>query len=215
MNYLQITQAALSFADRSDSETVNNIDNFLRMVEAKIDRVLRVQQMEAADTVTVLAGEVSAQLPADFAEMREFTKFISYEPVIYQYVPQRTFFYAVDTNLKASDIIPAAAGIYTLIGSNTVGVLPKDDNVDVPYAFTYYKKVAPLVPDLPGNTNWVSEQYPDVYIAGLVYEISCFVKNPEAAKLWNERFVSALNELTEQNWLRKWPGASLVITLGD
>jgi hypothetical protein len=58
--------------------------------------------------------------------------------------------------------------------------------------------------------NEISVFYPDAYIAGIIFEISSFVKNPDAAAAWNARFDSILGELTAQNWLKKWPASSLV-----
>lgn len=209
MNYTEIVATALAFADRTDSETVNNVPNFLKMVEAKINRVIRAQQMEVTAFIAIPADVGGFDLPIDFAEAREV---LQYDVVAGTSVPLQFLtphaFSAVKAAFDKNGIIPQIP--YFSIISNNVAIFPVP-SVDYAVFLVYYSKIVPLT--VVADNNWVSEQYPDIYISGLVFEISSFVKNPDAAMAWNSRFDAALGELTSQNWLRKWPGASLVMTI--
>ena len=210
MNYSEITQAALSFADRFDTGTIGNLNVFLRMIEAKVNRVMRAQQMELSDAILVDPDVNHFHLPLDCAEVRSVGLFTNFDTKRMQFVTLAQFSKIVADKVQPSGDI---SGYYTFI-DDLVYVYPVS-TTDAVYGIVYYAKIPPLLPTSPDDTNWLSEQYPDIYISGLVFEINAYTKNPDASSNWSERFNSALNELTEQNWLRKWPGASLVMSIED
>ena len=212
MNYSEIVEAALSFADRTDTETVAKIPVFVKMVESKINRVLRTQEIEAVETVILFedGGDPGsyAILPSNFSEMREATVFDEDTNEYYtmQYITPKAF-----NDLVKNPFLPVGkqyAGqiIYTIKSNLLLTNATFSNSGDV--KIQYYKKVTPLTEADPENE--ISVFYPDAYIAGIVFEISSFVKNPDAAAAWNARFDSILGELTTQNWLKKWPASSLV-----
>jgi hypothetical protein len=210
MNYTEIVEAALSFADRTDTETVAKIPVFVKMVESKINRVLRIQEVEVGGTIELLDGGniTGNQLPPDFSEMRGAMVYdlgaAAYFPM--QYVTPKVF-----SDLLKNPNLPvgrqyASQAVYT-ISSNVLSTSAAFFTGLTAF-IQYYKRVVPLTEAEPDNE--ISALYPDAYIAGIVFEISSFVKNPDAAAAWNGRFDSILNELTAQNWLKKWPASSLV-----
>lgn len=210
MDYSEIVEAALSFADRTDTETVAKIPVFIKMVESKINRVLRIQEVEVGASIELFDGGVAAEgpLPADFSEIREAMIYDAdidaYIPM--QYVTLKAFFDLIkNPNLPVGKQYPSQT-VYTIASnvlSTNAAFFP-----GLTASIQYYKRVVPLTEAEPDNE--ISALYPDAYIAGLVFEISSFVKNPDAAAAWNGRFNSILGELTAQNWLKKWPASSLV-----
>jgi hypothetical protein len=79
MDYSEIVEASLSFADRTDTETVAKIPVFIKMVESKINRVLRTQEIEVVETLIPFEdGDDPGSyviLPSNFSEIREATVF--------------------------------------------------------------------------------------------------------------------------------------------
>lgn len=212
MDYSEIVEASLSFADRTDTETVAKIPVFIKMVESKINRVLRIQEIEAVETfIPFEDGDDPGSyviLPSNFSEIREATVFNEDTNEYYtmQYITPKVF-----NDLVKNPFLPVGkqyAGqiIYTIKSDLllTNATFSNGGGIKI----QYYKKVTPLTEADPENE--ISVFYPDAYIAGIVFEISSFVKNPDAAAAWNARFDSILGELTTQNWLKKWPASSLV-----
>lgn len=212
MDYSEIVEAALSFADRTDTETVAKIPVFIKMVESKINRVLRTQEIEVVETVILFEDGDDpgsyAILPSNFSEMREATVFDEDTNEYYtmQYITPKVF-----NDLVKNPFLPVGKQytgqiIYTIKSNLLLTNATFSNGGDI--KIQYYKKVTPLTEADPENE--ISVFYPDAYIAGIVFEISSFVKNPDAAAAWNARFDSILGELTTQNWLKKWPASSLV-----
>lgn len=210
MDYSEIVEASLSFADRTDTETVAKIPVFIKMVESKINRVLRIQEVEVSTVIEMFDGGSTSggALPADFSEIREAA---IYDLGADAYVPMQYVTPKVFADLLKNPNLPvgrqyASQAVYT-IRSNVLSTSAAFAT-GLTAVIQYYKRVVPLTEAEPDNE--ISALYPDAYIAGIVFEISSFVKNPDAAAAWNDQFNSILGELTSQNWLKKWPASSLV-----
>ena len=68
----------------------------------------------------------------------------------------------------------------------------------------YYRKVPDLKSGAPNN--WVSDDYPDLYIFGVRMEIAAFVKNMESQVLWEGRFDKIIAEMVEEDDDIRWSG---------
>jgi hypothetical protein len=60
----------------------------------------------------------------------------------------------------------------------------------------------------------MSQDYPDIYLSGVVAEIELFVKNYDAAGIWAQRLVMATQELDASDNTERWSGSSLVMRVG-
>lgn len=202
MNYDELVSAAKSYADRNDAEVNQNIDVFILMAESRINRKLQVRkQTHRIFTQTFDNFEYYA-LPKDYAGMRAIN--FTYEkdgvkntyPVTYitpnemDVVDDKKYNHPMFYTIVADQI-----RIYPVFGGGTLEVL-------------YYRKVPPLTKT--NTTNWLSEDSPDIYLSGIIAEIESFVKNAEAAQLWDARMTRAINELTDSDVGQRWAGAQLV-----
>jgi hypothetical protein len=64
------------------------------------------------------------------------------------------------------------------------------------FLFHYRGKFA-LAAD--GDTNWLLQENPDVYLFGSLVEAGAFMKAKSAPSMWNERFTQAMNEIGDQD----------------
>lgn len=201
MNYTEIKTAALSIADREDTETVDNIDVFLRIVEARISRKLKVGDMSVRKEIATVEDQEYYDLPAGFAGLRDIEIKDSATAT-----DRATLKYYSPESLNNHSTNKGQEVAYTII-ANQLQIVP--DKGDLTLELVYYKKVTAL--DSTNNENWISIDNPDAYIFGLMVEISAFVKDAEAANLWDARFKEALNDIDDDDQETRWSGQSLQI----
>ena len=197
LTYTDIVATALDYADRADDvDVVNRMDVFLRVVEARVNRILQTGRQSKRAHVFTTKDSVFYSLPEDFAGMRnillkETTQ--STSGVVLDYVnPEVLNTYAANNS---------RGGIYTIV-SCSLQVWPSEDNKVL--EITYYQQVPPLSNTI--ITNWLSKISPDAYIQGLLVEISSFVKDQESMSLWDSRFRQTLVDMQYEDDIDRWSG---------
>lgn len=205
MNYTEIKNMALGYSDRSDTEITSKMDLFLRMVESRINRALETQTM--INTVqTVLVDNVfEYTLPTDYLSIKDI-KIVNLDNENYSYPlemasPERVTTFRMDGSDQR---------IYAVLG-NTVQICsnPYDADLNLVLEISYYQKLTAL--DGVNTTNWISTNHPDAYIFGLMVEINSYVKDADAAMLWENRFNGVLSEITSQDSRYLWSGPTLKV----
>jgi len=199
MNYTEIVAAAKAYADRNDSEINANVDVFLKMSESKINRVLRVSEMTVRATVSTITDKEYYALPPDFSGMRDAELQIGSTRHPLEYLPpsQMNIIYNYEESTNY---------YYTILAGN-LHLLPIQD-AGALIEMVYYQKLPPL-DGVIIESNWVSETYPDIYIAAMMVEIESFVKNAEAVTIWEARFDKAIAALDLADSKDRWSGPPL------
>jgi len=209
MTYDEITSVALSYSDReSDAELPSKLDSFLRIVESRVDRVLKTQKMTIRTLLNTVQGQEYYGLPADFAGLRDIE--IRGQDNIGGAARERvTLEYLTPEQMNSATGFSAGTGnIYYTIIANQLQISPTQDNMVL--ELVYYRKLPNLTAN--DNTNWLSDDNPDTYVFGLMVEISAFVKNPDATSLWNSRFKESLGEIDLDDSKARWSGSMLTVT---
>lgn len=59
-----------------------------------------------------------------------------------------------------------------------------------------------LLPDLDSGpaTNWVLQYHPDLYLYGMLREMSLFLKQDQRLMIWRQEFDRRINDLQRQGW---------------
>lgn len=208
MNYSDVVALALSYADRQDDEVVDRIDNFLLVVESRINRKLKTKDMTVRSRVTLTEGEEYYALPDDFAGTKDAEYLASGDSSVRltaQYVsPEQMNNYS--TKLSAGDY--TYSKVYYTIVANQFQILPAKAGL---FEIVYYQKL----PNLKTvTTNWLSEAFPDCYLFGLMVEINAFIKDAQASALWEDRFAMALEEIETDDNRQKSGGTALQTRVG-
>ena len=205
MVYDDIVKLALAYADKEkDPEISGNVDNFIRIVESRLNYKLKIQKMAARATLNTVENQLYYGLPPDFAgirdiEIREANDSLAVTTLVYCNPEQMNRMIGL-----SSDIY-----YYTVIADQLqISQSPYNHILEI----VYYRKVPNL--SVTDSTNWVSEEYPDLYVFGLQVEINSFIKDAEAAALWDTRFKEKLSEIIEDDQITRWSGTSLVIKNG-
>ncbi|AWM23442.1 phage adaptor protein [Sinorhizobium fredii] len=166
---------------------------FLGLAELKLNRGLRVADMEVTDMITLTSGD--GALPDDFLEARE-VKNASGIPIRAVSLQQITNSYMEQSGTPAA---------YAIVG-NTIKVRPiADEDIGI----TYYGKIPPLTVTEP--TNWLLTKAPDVYLYGLVNEIAIWKKDVDGARAAQGLMMLALSGLTIQDERARWGNAQVVV----
>jgi len=204
MNYTEIINLALSYSDRTDSDITERMGDFVKIVEARINRALRVNQMSTRSIVVTLKDQQYIGLPKDFAGIRDI------EVKEKGATKGTTIHYINPEQMNGAIQVDGPGNIYYTIISNQIQLFPAQD--DKLLEIVYYRLLDHL--DIDNDTNWLSLRYPDSYVFGLIVEIESFVKNPTGAEMWNQRFESALQEISHEDQIDRWSGTPLTVKVG-
>lgn len=207
MNYTEIKTVSQSIADRFDTDTTNNLDNFLRIVESKINHKLQVMEKETALSIAIVAATFDYALPADYGSLRS---------IHWEHNGRRVPMTLI-TPEKYDDIRdkPTTVPTENLYSHPFIGYVIKEDrrlyitqDLEVgDIKGTYLQRVPQLT---SGNANnWVSDDYPEAYLFGMVAEIKAFAKNNEGFVLWDGRFKEALQDIIDDDAHQKWSGTPM------
>jgi hypothetical protein len=206
MNYNDIINLTLGYADRQDLEVTSRMDNFLRVTEARINRTLMTLDMSSrAKTAMSLTLEYYP-LPTDYSVMR------SIKVIDNTNSTSRVTLLQVNPEQMANLVNNGETQFpcYTVISGN-IHVQPFYDS-DHSLEIDYFRTLPPLSTDL--TTNWLSDSNPDAYVFGLLVEINSFIKDAEASALWDNRFQQAMSEITMNDAKSTWSGTSLTTLVG-
>jgi hypothetical protein len=187
-NYSDLQETALDVIGRTgDTSLTAYAPVAIALVEAKLNRNLRVSEMEDTATLTGTGGDYA--LPDDFADWRQ-VRIASYAPL--EYV---TPDWASDTYPTGGSGIPR---FFTIKGS-TLTVFPASSSSVI---LDYYQKIPPLSDSLPSN--WLLGSHPDVYLFMTLSELCTYTKDPEAALLWNQRGMTAVEEVRTADRIKRY-----------
>lgn len=212
MNFTEITDTALSYADREDTDVTSRIDKFLLMTEARINKKLKVTDMSARaliDLAAGAAGQVVFALPSDFGGLRSIkVDNVGGRQCTLTYVNPEQL--ANRISLGELGFNRANQRIYYNIVAKELHLYPNPDagNLEI----TYYQKVPALTVAAPNN--WISDDNPECYIFGLLVEITAFAKDADAFAIWQGRFNESIIDMEFDDSITRWSGTPLVVHVG-
>lgn len=203
MDYAEIVKVALGYADRQDKEVSDNMDNFLRVVESRVNRRLKINEQSTRSRILTSIDEEYYGLPSDFSAVRD----IELQNV--EGATTATLALVNPEQMNQHKIAGTKTMIYSII-ANQLQIHPKQDGKVI--EIVYYQKVPEL--GTLSATNWLSINYPDCYIFGLLVEISAFVKDATTADLWDARFNNVIEETIVNDQKNRWSGTPLQTRIG-
>ena len=171
MNYTQIQSEIASWLNRDD--LTEKIPTFIELVEARLNRMMRVRQMETAMASTAIASNIITP-DADTLEPK-----VLWRPGFEQ-LP-----------LKASPLEMVIAN-----GTTGVPTMYAWNGTDLYFDGTgniqgvLYEKIPPIATN---TTNWVGDSYYGLYVFGALAEAALFIGDDPTA--WLARFDQIANEM--------------------
>lgn len=205
MLYEDIVMLALAYTDRERTRSgiEARIDDFLSIVEARLNRVLSTDAMQKVTTIARVADATEYPLPIDYLKTRQLvirnTLTGAKADLVYLSPEQQT-------NITKGC---APDNGYTIVNSNIV-ITPLAINNDLYLAYTA------VVPPLTASAseNWFSKMHPDCYIYGLAAEISVYVKDMDTYTVMYARYNDAINEISFLDAVAIPSGTALQVRVG-
>lgn len=157
------------------------------LAEAKINRKLRVMEMEANATGSSTNGVIA--LPTDFAGWRR-VEASPYGPLQFQ-----------EPDYLAARYPAGEGGIptfFTIQGTNLITYPAYTGDVSL----DYYQRIPALSDTAP--TNWVLTNHPDIYLFLTLSELNAYAKDAEAALMWNQRGITAVEEVNTDDKTKRY-----------
>jgi len=203
MNYNQIKNVALNYADREDANTAAAMDDFLRIVEARINRLLDIREMSQRAIISVSEEDHEYYgLPAGFSGIRSIE-------VKDPDVPNtRHNAQYLSNELMNMHINSSGSEVKYTIQADQFHIFPPP-LIGCLIEIVYYGDLIPLSDIDPQN--FMSDIYPDVYIFGLLVEISSYTKDEAAAAQWEGRFRGVVDDLSQADQVDRWSGNPLTM----
>jgi hypothetical protein len=198
MTRKELFDLAKLYSDRFDADVDVALPKLCALAEGRISRMIRISEMSEPWTTDIVDGREYYELPHDFAGIRNIQYvFESGSKVSPQYVnPEQA-------NRAMSD-----GNHYYTIMTDRLRLAPPVSG-DGYILLAYYQRIPPLVDD--GDSNWMLDKYPDVYISALMAEIETFVKNDERHLMWLAKLDKSFSELTTKDQHDRWSGHPLTI----
>ncbi len=207
MTYTEIIETVKGIADRPlDVELDTIMDSFITLTEANVNRNLRIDKMSTTHSIDTIEDTKSYNLPDDFGSIRvaKLAKLDPLEEKIINYVTPEGLEY--HRHGKENGIFDITR-VYTLINQKIH--LSPTINSGFQLRLEYYQ----VVPHLSSSntTNWLSNEYPDIYINGLLYRVKDFVGMPEQSEFYKTRFMELLNDTMGADSRDTWGSSSLTM----
>jgi hypothetical protein len=180
------------------SEVVAHLPAAIRLVEANVNRNVRVRPMMHRATAS-LTGRFIA-LPGDF---------LAAAGLQLNTAPFRRLDFRTAEALDALKPALASAGLprwYTVVGGE-IEVLPAPDAA-LEAELTYYQKLPALSDANPSN--WLLAAHPDVYFHGTLAIAGPYVNDPRSTA-WAAMYDAALEELSLEDDRARFPQGRVAI----
>lgn len=208
MNYSELVATSQAYADRQDTEVVMNMDTFILMTEARVNRLLKTREQSCRIFAPTVEGQEYYPLPPDYIGMRDIQLD---DPIPTTTYEAQQFNYLNPEQFNAVRGQPYCGTLWYTVIANQIQIFPIQD-AGLAIELIYFQRVPPLTATDPDN--WMATNHPDIYLAGMCAEISLFAKDYEAAKGWYDRLKVAVAELDNTDIQERWAGSSLVTRAG-
>jgi len=182
--YSELISSVIDWLEREDVAQAR-IKDFISIAEKKVNRKLRVSEMEETGTLVTVGGVATVSLPARFLQMRDLTRqYGGYNVTLKSIVPAQ--------GSKLSGTNSGAPTSYSVVG-NTIRLYPVPDGV---YTLDYTAYMADEELSDSNLTNVLVPQYSDILLYQAVSVGWAFLLEEQKAAMWAQ---SADMELKDAN----------------
>ena len=192
--YTDLVTEVGEYLDRPDLAA--RVPTFVRLSEARLNRVLDDPDMEVAATVTA-SGALTA-LPADFGSMVSVNTGGGFLEAL------------GPVQFAGLDHTVMAAPRFYSISTNGISFAPGNSTALI--SMVYRRRIPALTAAAP--TNWLLTRAPDVYLYGALLQASAFLVEDDRLGLWKSAFDEAIAELRTDGARRKWGAGPIAPRIG-
>lgn len=211
--YANLKLAINEWLARSDISE-ENVDTFIDLAEARINRVLRLRAMETV-YFRPLAADASTDVPQGYRQWKEAFLYrgggaVDTMPTLANEVVMSLTTTGVSGTMDTRRLSQRSAGMVARIGTKFyVSGIP----VGTYSLGGIYYKTFPALTDA-NQTNWLTENAPDLLLSACLMEGAIFIKSRDEIDLWAERYNALLAEIQDEAERELWSGQTTVPDLG-
>lgn len=172
--YTELQTSLTNWLSRTNDTNLQALyPDFIMLAEAKFNRALRTRNMEAATSLTPVAGVCT--LPTDYLELRRI--YIDTDtPIELEYLPPEQFYLKFPI-MQNDSISPSR---YYTIESGSIILSEQTTNNAI--KILYYQKIPALT--ALNTSNWLLSAHPDLYLAESLAEAYDVIKNDAMSQKW-------------------------------
>lgn len=170
------------FLNRSDLTSA--IPTFIKLSEAKFNRVLRTRQMVKRATATIDTQYFA--MPSDFLEAKSFI--LNTNPISTVDFATMEF---LNTQRASTYIAPGKPVLFGVVGTQ-FEVVPSPD-ANYTGELTYYAKIESLSDST--TSNWLLSYAPDLYLYGALIQAAPYLRDDERIGTWGQFFTAAMDDI--------------------
>lgn len=179
-NYTELQAALTRYLRRGDLAA--SLPDFITLAEAKLNRLLRTQQMEKQASGMLSSAELA--LPADCLEIRQLDIAVPGGVLRTRYVTPEQF---------AEQAVTAGTPAYFTVIGRTLRLNPAPQGND--YTLTYFGRLPALSPITVDN--WLLLSAPDAYLYGALAEAAPYLKDDGRLAVWKQQFAEVIGDLQQ------------------
>lgn len=185
MDYASLVALIPGYVVRpGDTNITANIDTFIQLAEAKLNRRLRVREMIVRTTATI-EDEFSA-VPDNFGGVLSFS--LDEEPLVYL-TPQAM------EHVRAANSEAGKPKYYSIVGGEFWYLPSPNDSYVADLSF--YQKIPALTAE--DDTNWLIGSHPDIYLNAVALEAALYLVDDELVSKYGGLLDTILNDLDRQS----------------
>jgi hypothetical protein len=195
-NYTALTAGVYAFLSRSDQTA--NVDTYIGLAEAWLNRKLRVRQMETTTTTMTVTSDVISH-PTDWLQWKDLR--VTSDPIQHLDIYSEE---TADQGFEASGTTgyPKRA----IVRGNTTIIRPVPDGTYT-YQGVYYAQIPALTST--ATTNWLLTSYPDAYLYGALLAANLNIQDDSETGQWGPLFNIVVKEIEEAEQKASFGGGSV------
>lgn len=178
------------------SDLGEKIPDFIQLLEARLNRILRAPEME--EEATLPTDAAALDLPVDLRQIRN----------VYLDTDPRAELHPVSLGTLRTQYADQTTGkpeVYAVSGAQMLLGPAPDDEYDL--ILTYYEEIPAL--SAANETNWLIVAHPDIYLYGTLVMAEAFLWNDERLPLWKSAWDESLGELVHQGNSKRFGAAPI------
>ena|ERR1700692_46994 len=194
MTYNSLTNQVLDYLDRTDTDTTNEVPNFIYQAEQRICRESKNIGLEQYVTGNFTVGVPVLAKPARWRRSITFSFGSGAGNNTVNQLFLRTYDYI--RNYWNQPNLEGPPQYYSDYGYDHILVGPTPDQT-YPFEFAYLELPQPL--SSANQTNWLTNNVPDLLLYATLLEAIPYLKNDERVPIWTSYYDRALQSLNNQD----------------
>jgi len=194
MTYSSLFNQVLSYLDRTDIDTTNQVANFIFQAQQRIARDTKTLGLEVYATGLLTPGVAVYAKPANWRRNITFNVGTGSTNNARSPVLLRSYEFLI--NYWPNRTLTATPLYYCDYGYSNYLLAPTPDAA-YPFEFSFLELPTPITP--LNQTNWLTNFAPDVLLYATLLEATPYLKDDERLGMWEDQYKKRIDSLNGQD----------------